>query len=144
MGYEILILPILSAIIAQVLKMFIKSNKQKISFNTLFAYSGMPSGHSAMVVSLCTIIALEEGLASPLFSVSAVLAIITIRDALGIRKYMGENGKALNILVKDLKEDDMLDEKYPQMIEKIGHSPYQVIIGSIIGIIVSYIGYLLF
>jgi acid phosphatase family membrane protein YuiD len=63
---------------------------------------------------------------------------------MGIRRYLGQHGKILNILVKDLKEDEMLDENYPQLLEKIGHTPTQVIVGSLIGFTVSIIGYWLF
>ena len=105
------------------------------------AYSGMPSGHSAMVVSLAMIIALEEGLKSPLFAVSVILAIIIMRDALGVRRYLGEHGKILNILVKDLKDDQVLDERYPHLLERIGHTPAQVLVGALIGLLVSFIGY---
>ena len=85
----------------------------------MLAYSGMPSGHSAITISLLTIVGLEEGLSSPLFAMSAILALIVIRDALGIRKYLGQHGKVLNILVKDLEDDKLVDEQYPHLLENI-------------------------
>jgi len=139
--YSILILPIAAGAIAQVAKFFIKTNNQKFKLKSMVAYSGMPSGHSAIVVSLATIIGLEEGWHSPLFAMAFILALIVIRDAMGIRKYLGQHGKTLNILVKDLKDDQVLDEQYPHLLEKIGHTPAQVLIGSIIGFLVSLIGY---
>jgi len=137
-----LIFPLLAALLAQSAKFFIESNKQKFSIRNLVAYSGMPSGHSAIIVSLSTIVGLVEGFDSALFAVCFVLAVITIRDAIGLRQYLGQHGKTLNILVKDLKEDELLDENYPQLLEKIGHTPLQVLVGSIIGFLVSFIGYL--
>jgi len=139
---DILILPLIAALIAQLSKFLIKSNKQKFSFKNIFTYSGMPSGHSAMVVSLATIVGLDEGLDSPLFAVTFIFAIIIIRDALGLRRYLGEHGKILNVLVKDLKDDELLDNAYPHLLEKIGHTPSQVIVGSIIGFLVSIIGFI--
>ena len=139
--YHILLLPIISGIIAQGLKLLIKSNQQKPDLKNPAAYSGMPSGHSAMVVSLAAIIALEQGWQSPLFAVSVILAIIVIRDALGIRRYLGQHGRVLNILVNDLKEDEVLDQKYPHLLEKIGHTPSQVLVGGFIGLLVSLVGY---
>jgi len=141
--YLVLILPIVATIIAQGLKFFIKTNNQKFELKRIFAYSGMPSGHSAMVVSLVTIIGLEYGLSSPLFAIVFILATIVIRDALGIRRYLGEHGKTLNILVKDLKDDNVLEERYPHLLEKIGHTPLQILAGSIIGVVVSFIGFIL-
>jgi len=137
----ILTLPIISVLIAQISKFFIRSNKLKLNWKSFIAYSGMPSGHSALVVSLATIIGLKLGLASPLFAVSFIIAFLTIRDALGIRSYLGQHGKILNLLVKDLKNDKVLDEEYPHLIERIGHTPPQVLAGSIIGFLVSLIGY---
>ena len=144
MPYLVLITPLLSGLIAQGLKFFIKSNHQKFSARNLTAYSGMPSGHSAIVVSLAVIIGLTEKISSPLFAMSFILATIVIRDALGIRRYLGQHGHILNILVKDLKDDLVLDQKYPHLLEKIGHTPAQVLAGSAIGVAVSLIGYLLF
>ncbi|MCK4539615.1 divergent PAP2 family protein [Candidatus Parcubacteria bacterium] len=143
MSYHILLAPIIAGFITQIVKLFLKSNRQKFSLKNLMAYSGMPSGHSALIISLATIIGLEEGIKSPLFSISIVLAIIVIRDALGIRRYLGQHGHILNILVKDLKDDDVLDAKYPHLLERIGHTPSQVLIGSIIGLLVSIIIYFL-
>lgn len=141
MNYEILILPILAGLIAQISKFFIKNNQQKFSYKNIFAYSGMPSGHSAIVVSLATIIGLIEGIKSPLFAISIVLAVIVIKDAVGIRQYLGQHGRVLNVLVKDLRNDNVLEEKYPNLLEKIGHTPMQVLIGSLIGFFISLMGY---
>ena len=141
MNYEILILPIIAGLIAQISKFFIKDNQQKFSYKNIFAYSGMPSGHSAIVVSLATIIGLLEGIESPLFAISVILAIIVIRDAIGIRRYLGQHGQILNVLVKDLRDDNVLEENYPHLLEKIGHTPIQVFVGSIIGFVISIIGY---
>lgn len=141
---QILLLPLIAGAIAQIIKFFIKSNKQKFSYKNLLAYSGMPSGHSAIIISLATIIGLKEGFGSPLFAVCVVLAIIVIRDALGIRRYLGEHGRVLNVLVKDLGDDHVLDKKYPRLLEKIGHTPLQVLVGSLIGFFTSLLGYILF
>ncbi len=138
---QILLLPLVSGFIVQIIKFFIKSNKQKFKFKNLFAYAGMPSGHSAIVISLATIIGLKNGWYSPYFAICFILAYIVIRDALGIRRYLEKHGQVLNILVKDLKEDAMLDEKYPHLLERIGHTPTQVLVGAIIGFAVSLIGY---
>ncbi|KKR31237.1 MAG: hypothetical protein UT64_C0068G0005 [Candidatus Falkowbacteria bacterium GW2011_GWF2_39_8] len=141
--YQIIFLPLVAALITQLIKIFLDSNKLKWNLKNLVAYSGMPSGHSAIVVSLATIIGLTEGLESSLFALAFVFAIIVIRDALGIRKYLGEHGRILNKLVKDLKDDEMLDSKYPHLLEKIGHTPAQIIVGSLIGFIVSIVGYII-
>ena len=144
MTYQILLLPLAAGLLAQMCKFFIKSNRQKWDLKNITAYSGMPSGHSAMVVSLASIIGLTQGVQSPLFAVTAILAVIVIRDALGIRRYLGQHGHMLNVLVNDLKNDEVLDAKYPRLLEKIGHTPVQVMAGSLLGLAVSLAGYWLF
>ncbi len=139
----ILLSPILAGAIAQGIKFLLKTNKQKFSFKNLLAYSGMPSGHSAMVVALAMSVALEEGWDSSLFAVAFILAIIVIRDALGIRRYLGRHGKTINVLIEDLGEDKFLDKEYPHLLEHVGHTPAQVIVGSLIGFLVSILIYIL-
>ena len=142
--YIYLIAPILSFILAQGLKVILRSYHHKITWHDLFAYSDMPSGHSAVVVSLVTILGLKLGLSSPIFASAVVFATIVIVDAIGLRNYLGQHGKTLNILVKDLKEDEFLDRSYPKLLEHIGHTPLQVLIGSLIGIATSLLIFLLF
>lgn len=136
-----LFLPLLSGLVAQLLKAFIKSNHQKVGLKNVVAYSGMPSGHSALVISLATITGLKDGWTSPLFAISFILAVIIIRDAVGLRRYLGQHGKILNVLVKDLKDDEMLDKSYPHLLEQIGHTPLQVFVGSLIGFVISLVGF---
>lgn len=136
-----LVLPLGAGALAQLIKFFIRSNQKTIKLKNLLAYSGMPSGHSAMIVSLATIVGLIEGITSPLFGVTVVLAVIVIRDALGIRRYLGQHGRTLNILVKDLSDDQVLEEHYPHHLERVGHTPIQVLAGSLLGLAVSLIGY---
>jgi len=137
--------PVCAFILAQGTKVLIKSfNKKHLKLKDIFAYSDMPSGHTATVISLATIIGLKIGFSSPEFALSLVFASIVITDAVGLRNYLGQHGKTLNILVKDLKEDDFLDNSYPKQLEHIGHTPMQVLIGALIGALVSITGFLLF
>ncbi|HTX87230.1 MAG TPA: divergent PAP2 family protein [Candidatus Nanoarchaeia archaeon] len=140
---QYLILPLIAALIAQTVKFFIKSNQEKFSWWMITSYSGMPSAHAALVTSLVTIIGLKNGILSPLFAISLVFAVIVLRDAVGIRSYLGEHGRILNELVSDLKEepDQPLDKTYPHLLEKIGHTPAQAAVGILIGFLVSLIGF---
>jgi len=141
--YLVLITPIVAAGLAQLIKQF-TVKEHRFKFKNFFAYSGMPSGHSSVVISLATIIALQEGLDSPIFAMSVVLTLLIITDAVGLRSYLGNHGMILNVLVKDLDEDEFLDKKYPKLLEKIGHTPLQVLAGSILGFTVSVVAWLIF
>jgi len=142
--YDFLLFPIIAFSLAQGLKVLLRSFKHKITWHDLFAYSDMPSGHTSVVVSLVVILGLRLGLSSPIFAAAFVFATIIIVDAIGLRNYLGQHGKVLNILVKDLKDDEFLDHSYPKLLEHIGHTPFQVAIGSLIGAATSLIGFLLF
>lgn len=139
--YQIILLPLAAGLISQLAKFFIASNRLEPRLSNLTAYSGMPSGHSAMVISLVTIIGLIEGINSPFFAIAFILAALVIRDAVGLRRYLGEHGRIINGLVKELGSEHLLDKNYPHLLEKIGHTPAQVLAGSLIGFVVSLVGF---
>lgn len=142
MNLHFLVLPLAAALLAQIVKFFIKSNQTKFSWRNIIAYSGMPSGHSAMTIGLASIIGFELGISSPMFAIAIIFTLLTIRDAMGLRQYIGKHGEIINDLVEDLDEDKMLDRKYPELLEKIGHNFLQVLVGGIIGFMVSYLGFI--
>ena len=69
---------------------------KKIVWERLFGDGGMPSGHSATVSSLATIIGLSEGFTSPLFAIAAVFAVVVCPDAMGVRQETGKQAIMLN------------------------------------------------
>lgn len=140
-NYIVIILPLFSALVAQISKMFIRGNHVGFSIKNITAYSGMPSGHTALMTSLTAIVGLTQGISSPIFALTFVMMILVIRDALGIRRYLGEHGKILNMLVHDLDNDNVLEKHYPHLLERVGHTPAQVIAGGTIGLIISFCGY---
>ena len=142
--YIYLLCPVVAFVLAQGTKVFLHSLDHKVTLHDIFAYSDMPSGHTAVVTALVTILGLKLGVSSPSFAIAFVFAMIVIVDAIGLRNYLGQHGKTLNILVKDLKEDEFLDRSYPKLLEHIGHTPLQVAIGALVGIITSCLGFFLF
>lgn len=138
--YLLIITPFIAAGIAQASKsIFNRKNPFKIKELCRFSYSGMPSGHSAFVSSLATIIGIDQGFNSPVFALALAFAVLTINDALRLRQYLGQQGAVLNVLIEDLKDDQFLDEKYPILKERIGHTVYDVSAGILLGISVAYI-----
>lgn len=141
---KILLIPLVTIVVAQFSKLIIASNQQKLSWSILWVYSGMPSGHAAITVALTTIIGLEKGWDYPGFAIAAVFTLIILRDAAGLRRQLGTHGLVLNGLVADLKNDNYLDSHYPHLLEKIGHTPAQIAVGSLLGALVAVIGHYLF
>lgn len=137
--------PVIAFTIAQGTKFFLKTSRRgHIYWRDFFAYSDMPSGHTATVVALTTVVVLKNGIMGVEFALSLVFMSIVITDAIGLRNYLGAHGRALNTLVGDLHDDDVLESHYPKQLEHIGHTPMQVIIGGLIGIIVALIGHIWF
>lgn len=123
---------------AQVLKTIIYAVVNKsLDFQRLFGDGGMPSGHSATVTALATTAALSYGLASPVFAVSFILAIIVMHDAMGVRLEAGKHAKAINELMELLGSDRVAPEEKLQ--EFLGHTPLQVLFGAILGFVISLI-----
>ena len=124
---------------AQVLKtvIYLVINRQ-LSFERLFGDGGMPSGHSATVtaVALCT--GFECGFNSPVFALAAIIAIIVMHDAMGVRLETGKQAKAINDMMEFMQKlggKELTNEE--KLKEFVGHTPLQVIMGCILGIIVA-------
>lgn len=115
---------------------------KKIDWRRLNTYGGMPSAHTAFVSSLTTAIGIREGINSPAFAVAFILSGIIIRDAIGFRRYLGNHGQTLNLLVQNLPDNERA--KFPQRLqERIGHTPTEALVGGCIGIIVAVLYYTL-
>ena len=135
---QILWIAITSWAIAQVLKVVIVLIQEKrIAWNYLFTSGGMPSSHTATVCSLATAIAITEGMGSVYFSLAVVLAIIVMYDAAGVRQSVGQHSALLNRIIKEFRFKASKPEREVIFREFIGHTPIQVFMGALLGIIVA-------
>jgi acid phosphatase family membrane protein YuiD len=96
---------------------------------------GMPSSHSAVVSSLATAILFREGPSSNLFIVSLIVAFIVMKDATGVRRSSGLQGRALNNLGKSTAEK--LNLEFHPLKEVHGHTPLEVVIGALLGAFIA-------
>ncbi|KPU43198.1 divergent PAP2 family protein [Oxobacter pfennigii] len=111
---------------------------RKFNAGRLVGSGGMPSSHSAAVSALAVTAGLKYGIDSYEFAFSVIIACIVMYDACGVRRAAGEHAKLLNKLQYMWTDKKSPDEKFKEM---IGHTPLQVIVGSIIGILVAAILY---
>ena len=126
--------------IAQFLKMvttLFKERKFKPSL-LLFSSGGMPSSHSATVGALCTSSAINFGFGSFEFAVSAILAMVVVTDAMGVRWETGEQSKVINKIVKKLFAGNPEDAE-TALKELVGHTPLQVLMGIIVGVVIPFV-----
>lgn len=122
-------------LVAQVIKTIIYCfvNK-KLDIARLMGDGGMPSGHSATVTALAVMVAWEYGPQTGVFAIAAILAIVVMHDAMGVRQESGKHAKAINELFELLGGDTQPDEV---MKELLGHTPLQVVAGACLGIVVA-------
>ena len=135
MSYKIILIPFIALIIAQLIKVTIDSIKGKFSWKNFNSYGGFPSSHSALVSALAIEVGLQTGFISIPFIIALTLAFIVIRDAVGLRQLLGNHGKVLNMLIKDLP--DYKEDKYPFLEERLGHTYLQALAGITLGVIVA-------
>ena len=138
---KVFVAAISSWFVAQVAKMIIYAIVNKtIRIERLVGDGGMPSCHSATVCALATAVAVTEGLSSTSFAIAAVLAVIVMHDAMGVRLETGKQAKVINDILQELMNRGLaFKEKSPQerLKEFVGHTGIQVFVGAIIGIAVS-------
>ena len=108
---------------------------KKFNFKRIMGAGGMPSSHSAVVVSLTTLIGKYEGINTPIFAVSLALAFIVMYDAAGVRRAAGKQARMLNKIIETPGLTTM--EVSEKLVEVLGHTPIQVIVGAVIGLIVG-------
>ncbi len=99
----------------------------------------MPSSHTALVCSLATAVAIIQGLNSVAFAITATLAVVVMYDAAGVRQSVSQQSVILNRIVRELMEKRPRDEVERDLREFIGHTPFQVIVGAILGIFVAWL-----
>ncbi|MCM3734904.1 divergent PAP2 family protein [Bacillus cytotoxicus] len=128
--------PLMSAVIAWFLAQFTKViitlvKKREFDFAKFFASGGMPSSHSSTVTALALAIGIEEGFSSSLFAIATIFAIIVMYDASGVRLAVSRQAKILNDFFHGRQTN------YKKLNELVGHTPYQVIVGALLGIVVA-------
>ena len=123
---------------AQVIKVIIDLfQKERPSLlKIFFSTGGMPSSHSSSVVAVCLACAIGEGLSSPYFAITLVLAGVVMIDASGVRYETGKQAQLLNKITRELFQGNA-EEFNLGLKELVGHTPFQVMMGAMLGIVVS-------
>lgn len=136
---SVLLVALVACLIAQASKVVVDLMKNgKVNFRSLVTTGGMPSAHSALVTSLATGVGQTSGWASPEFAIATIFAVIVMYDAAGVRQAAGKQARILNQMIDELfSEHHKFNED--RLKELLGHTPFQVIIGSALGITISFI-----
>ena len=137
----------ISWLAAQIVKTFIDLLINK-EFNPerLVGSGGMPSCHSATVCALSVASALEYGLGSGIFAVSAIFAIVVMYDARGVRRETATQAVIINQIMAYFNSEhpEKIEFNTENLKELIGHTPLQVLIGALFGIAMGFAAFPLF
>ena len=138
-GNKILVAAFFGWLVAQILKTLIYVAVNK-NFNPerLLGDGGMPSSHSATVMALVTSTAFYYGPETFEFAVTAILALIVMHDAMGVRRETGKQAKVINNMMDWFVQNNEITPE-EKLKEFVGHSPTQVFFGALLGIIVGFI-----
>lgn len=140
---QIITVSILSWFIAQVLKTIINFILLgKFQVERMWGDGGMPSAHSATVCAMAIAAGRSAGFDSTIFAVAAIVAIITMHDAMGVRYETGEQAKVLNQMIENwitLSEKNVPFLQNMHLKEMVGHTPLQVSAGFLVGVIVGFL-----
>ncbi len=110
--------------------------QRRVDFRVLVQPGGMPSAHSAVVTALATAVGIREGTASTAFALACILAAIVMYDAAGVRRAAGRQARLLNRIVEDLYQGYPIAEE--RLRELLGHTPFEVIVGAVVGFAFSW------
>ena len=136
---HMLVCALIAYFIAQILKILITLIRDKrLDWHLIIASGGMPSSHSSTVSALCISAARLYGVSSPNFAIAFVLAAVVMYDAAGVRRAAGEHAKILNRLLAGIASGDQ-SQTEESLKELIGHTPLQVFMGALLGVVVPFL-----
>ena len=143
---EFVNLPLMVGLIAWTIAQIVKVPltfiaKKRWNWALLASPGGMPSSHSALVAGTAQMIGLIEGFNSPLFAVACVIAIVVIYDATGIRRQAGRHARIINKMILDMQSGHPL--KQERLLEVLGHTPLEALAGTLLGISVAQVTWLI-
>ena len=123
---------------AQVLKIVTNSIKiKRLDLSRIVGSGGMPSSHSGFVVAVAVKTGIESGFNSSIFAIAITFAIVVMYDAAGVRRAAGNQARVINLIIQDLSHKKGIQQD--RLKELIGHTPFEVIAGAILGLIIGII-----
>ena len=130
---SVLFWSLLSCLIAQFFKIIFNFfSTGKIRFGIMFETGGMPSSHSALITGASSGIGFELGFDSPIFALAIAVSLIVMYDASGVRKAAGNQALEINKLSRKFDAKSEVNLK-----ETLGHNKSEVIVGSILGPLIT-------
>ena len=130
---QLLFWSLIACLTAQLMKIvFNLFFKGELRFGIIFETGGMPSSHSALITGVASGLGLDQGFGSPAFAIAVCISLIVMYDASGIRRSAGLQANQINKISKEINL-----ETTNKLKETLGHSKLEVLVGALIGPLVS-------
>ncbi len=130
---------LLAWIIAQLIKVvLVYATTRKLDYTRIFGAGGMPSSHSAGMAALTTVAWYQCGFSSAEFAICLAVSLVVMYDAAGVRRATGQHATIINKMI-ELFQDGENPFGERSLKELIGHTPFQVLMGAILGLITGLI-----
>jgi uncharacterized protein len=137
---KIFMVTLASWVIAQSVKVVIGViQERRFDFRWFVGTGGMPSSHSAGASSLATAVGINYGFDSVYFALAAAFTIVVMFDAQGVRRATGRQARILNRIMEDIYWKGKIQGE--RLRELVGHTPLEVIMGFLLGILIAVIAY---
>ncbi len=132
---------ILCAVTAWILAQALKSPtyflvEKRLDWKRFLESGGMPSSHTATVLSLTILVGAYHGFDSALFAISLAFSVVVMYDAMGVRRETGKQGAVINEILKKVLIDGqpISDDEFKEL---VGHTPFEVAGGAVVGVLVA-------
>ena len=140
---SMLVAPVVAWFIAQILKwVYTKLTAGKFVAERLIGPGGMPSSHAAMTTSLLVMVGRVQSVSSPAFAIAAVLTGVVMYDAMGVRWHAGQQAKVINRIAERFHHEPSEDgeDHNPQKLKEVlGHRPFEVLMGALLGLLIGFV-----
>lgn len=137
---QVLLVALMAWGTAQVLKLpFEYLKERRWDWRLLFSAGGMPSSHSALMVSTTHAIGLFHGFDDPLFALAFAITMIVVYDAAGVRRQAGLQAQRINTIFEELLSGHPFTQEHLR--EVLGHTPLEVLGGVLLGLLVAQLAY---
>jgi len=134
----VLISALAAMLAAQILKVpFDYLANRRINWRVMNNAGGMPSSHSALLVAATLSIGLFEGFGSALFGLAVAITMVVLYDAAGVRREAGMHAQRINLIFQEVLQGHPITDA--RLKEVLGHSPFEVLVGTILGLITALI-----
>jgi len=134
----VVVVPIVAWLIAQVTKVVLDLKKMgKIDVRRFVGSGGMPSSHTAFVTALTTVVGIKCGWSSPELGIAFAITAVVMYDATGVRRAAGRQAQVLNKIIEESQINGKLAHLDVKLKELIGHTPFEVLVGAVIGVSIA-------